>query len=546
MAATSTQQGTSGNPFGDYLQFVSNALRSRNNAGFASSSPWPDDGLHFVPDTDPVSAAYGPHGGSSYAATSTGASTSDPGFNLLWPASADSPVGGATYSQGASSYVNNPGPLSSAQWPDDGLGFVTDASNGLGLIRDNAPPSISISISGTGPIANAPAGAGISGDSAFNRLTPADWGAASSATTVPQNSDQLGAQNYQGQQAAAASLAAAFANPYYQSGNPPVAGGQLAGLQVPQMSQWNPTLGDDVRQVWNDIRTSQPVESIFGRTPDETAQMWEPRPTGLLPNTDKALQDWQVVGSYSPADLLPAPQTVSQGITTAVLRQANLNNVLMATGVGEVLKMLSLAKDAPQAVAMTKAFLAAYAASNGAKVVGQSAGDVAGNPNLPPGQKGADLGNIGLGLLSMLGGVYTGTGLGQPDNDGQGATPPTPKAPSRVVNFEGMKVRAVRDLSNLTDAQLEAMQNNGGAGTTVNGIEIQLHHLRQNAAGPVVEIPRIYHSIGNKIQHPFGNTPGAGLTDEQRANFDDWRDEYWKWRATQELDTRRMLGDYSR
>jgi hypothetical protein len=103
---------------------------------------------------------------------------------------------------------------------------------------------------------------------------------------------------------------------------------------------------------------------------------------------------------------LSASGRIGQGITTAFLRQINLNNLLMATGAGEVLKMLSLAKDAPRAVAITKASLGAYAASNGAQAVGQAAGDIAGNPNLPPGQKGAYLGNIGLGGLNMLGGIY--------------------------------------------------------------------------------------------------------------------------------------------
>lgn len=40
---------------------------------------------------------------------------------------------------------------------------------------------------------------------------------------------------------------------------------------VPQLSQWNPTLMDRVRDIAHDVRTSAPVETILGRTPEEIA-----------------------------------------------------------------------------------------------------------------------------------------------------------------------------------------------------------------------------------------------------------------------------------
>jgi hypothetical protein len=110
-----------------------------------------------------------------------------------------------------------------------------------------------------------------------------------------------------------------------------------------------------------------------------------------------------------------------------------------------------------------------------------------------------------------------------------------------TTTFQGMEVRAVRDLSHVDDATLQAMSRRGFAPDTVNGDQIVLHHLNQNPAGPLVEMPRANHSIWNPRQHPFGNTPGAGLTAEQRASFDAWRVEYWKSRAQQEL-TRRAGG----
>jgi hypothetical protein len=112
-----------------------------------------------------------------------------------------------------------------------------------------------------------------------------------------------------------------------------------------------------------------------------------------------------------------------------------------------------------------------------------------------------------------------------------------------VVEFQGMEVRAVRDLSHLDQGTLEAMQEAGFAPRTVNGEQISLHHLNQNPAGPLVEMPRGNNLVGNTVQHPLGNTTGAGLTDAQRAAFNTWRTDYWKWRATQELSLRRVLGN---
>jgi hypothetical protein len=106
--------------------------------------------------------------------------------------------------------------------------------------------------------------------------------------------------------------------------------------------------------------------------------------------------------------------------------------------------------------------------------------------------------------------------------------------PSRVI-FDGMEVRAVRDLSHLEEGTLRAMQRQGFAARDINGQPLELHHLNQNPAGPLVEIPKPSHNIGNRVQHPLGNQPGGGLTPEQRAAFNDWRTRYWQERAREEL-----------
>jgi hypothetical protein len=125
------------------------------------------------------------------------------------------------------------------------------------------------------------------------------------------------------------------------------------------------------------------------------------------------------------------------------------------------------------------------------------------------------------------------TGIVAPSNTGlvRGSNP------SRVT-FQGTEVRAVRDLSHLDESTLRTMQQRGFAARDINGEPLQLHHLNQNPAGPLVEIPATRHSITNPVQHPLGNVPGAGLTSEQRAAFNQYRPEYWKARATVELQRR--------
>lgn len=110
----------------------------------------------------------------------------------------------------------------------------------------------------------------------------------------------------------------------------------------------------------------------------------------------------------------------------------------------------------------------------------------------------------------------------------------------KVLQFEGMEVRGVRDLSHLSQGRLGAMQEFGIAGSSENRERIVLHHLNQSPVGPVVEMPEANHNTWNQVQHPFRSTPGAGFTAEQRAAFDTWREDYWSWRATQELNRRRL------
>jgi len=105
---------------------------------------------------------------------------------------------------------------------------------------------------------------------------------------------------------------------------------------------------------------------------------------------------------------------------------------------------------------------------------------------------------------------------------------------SRVV-FQGLEVRAVRKFDSLSEANLRAMALDGKGPKFPDGTTFQLHHHRQNALGFIVEIPSHRHSIANVAQHPFGNTPGGGLTSLERREFDNWASRYWRARAKEAL-----------
>jgi hypothetical protein len=42
----------------------------------------------------------------------------------------------------------------------------------------------------------------------------------------------------------------------------------------------------------------------------------------------------------------------------------------------------------------------------------------------------------------------------------------------------------------------------------------------------------------NPGQHPFGKTKGGGLTLDERARFNKWKQEFWKNQAEAELQSR--------
>lgn len=78
-------------------------------------------------------------------------------------------------------------------------------------------------------------------------------------------------------------------------------------------------------------------------------------------------------------------------------------------------------------------------------------------------------------------------------------TPAMARPLRNVVHFNGFEVRAVRSLSHLKPGTLRAMSRRGFAGRTKYGKDIVLHHLAQNPAGPLVEMPEANNNVQNRI-----------------------------------------------
>jgi hypothetical protein len=104
--------------------------------------------------------------------------------------------------------------------------------------------------------------------------------------------------------------------------------------------------------------------------------------------------------------------------------------------------------------------------------------------------------------------------------------------------FQGLEVRAQRKLSHLDPAALRKMKKWGTSAHDVKGRKLELHHHKQNPAGPIIEIPDKYHKTDKPNQHPKVSKKEPGLTKQERADFNNWKRRYWRHRATQELQTR--------
>ncbi len=108
------------------------------------------------------------------------------------------------------------------------------------------------------------------------------------------------------------------------------------------------------------------------------------------------------------------------------------------------------------------------------------------------------------------------------------------------VQFRGKIVQVTEDLTHLTKERLLQMFEDGTSPQNIEGEIIHMHHVGQNVDGALWELAESTH-LGTPELHPLGNAAGVGLTLEERAEFDVWRNAYWQRRAAYELLSRGAL-----
>ncbi|KAF0822529.1 hypothetical protein KIS1582_3676 [Cytobacillus firmus] len=109
-----------------------------------------------------------------------------------------------------------------------------------------------------------------------------------------------------------------------------------------------------------------------------------------------------------------------------------------------------------------------------------------------------------------------------------------------TAHFRGFEVKAQRSISHMSDKQLIYSFKKGYSPKDGANDTIVLHHHEQKVEGPIIEMPSRYHDLGNKRQHPFGNSGGVG-SGEARLEFNNWRKEYWKARYANEMIKRGII-----
>ena len=107
-----------------------------------------------------------------------------------------------------------------------------------------------------------------------------------------------------------------------------------------------------------------------------------------------------------------------------------------------------------------------------------------------------------------------------------------------TIEVDGIEFKGQRNLAHLSGDELLAIKKTGNNPPNANGDSMVQHHINQDPAGPVVEMPRKFHNIHNETQHPKGNKKGVGLTKQERKDFNKTRRKLNKQRAKGEIEKR--------
>ena len=103
-------------------------------------------------------------------------------------------------------------------------------------------------------------------------------------------------------------------------------------------------------------------------------------------------------------------------------------------------------------------------------------------------------------------------------------------------------IKSQRSLSHMSDKQLIYSFKKGYSLKDEVNDAIILHHPQQKVEGPIGEVPHRHQYLGDKRQHPFGNSGGVG-SGEARIEFNKLRKKYWKARYANEMIKRGSLNE---
>jgi hypothetical protein len=168
---------------------------------------------------------------------------------------------------------------------------------------------------------------------------------------------------------------------------------------------------------------------------------------------------------------------------------------------------------------------------------------------IPGGKAATKVGGEAVGAIGRTTGAVADVSrvAGRVDNAATAATLVTSKAVEAVnlskrVVFNGTEVRAVRDLSHVSDIHLEKMAMTGVNPYNQKGERLIYHHLDQKSE-VVVMIPQKFHAENlNPNLHPYGNAKGTGLGGQARIDYNKWRLDYNREIAIRELERRAAGG----
>lgn len=181
--------------------------------------------------------------------------------------------------------------------------------------------------------------------------------------------------------------------PIQSTGSTKSAYGVSAEPSIPQLSQRNPTIGQRVSDLLHELRTSQPVEKILGKTPEEIAS--NPALESAPTTTDAGLMG--IFENKKPIiEPKENPQTIMDGVHNLA---ASVVNSVASPGGFATMGLGS----APLAV--QKVVGAAFGAQ-GAKMGYDSIKELATSPNLNAAQKVMAVGQLLLGGLMTTGGAH--------------------------------------------------------------------------------------------------------------------------------------------